>query len=350
MWWPPMGEPLLEVTDLNVWFESGGTDPRRRVPDAKSAISGLNVWFDETATVAHVVRDVSFSLERGERIGLVGESGCGKTTALLALMGLLPPNATLSGRVMLDGVDLLCKGEESVAPHRWKDVAMVFQGAMNAFNPVRRIGAQLVEPMELHRTHRGVAARQRACELLDLVGIPPQRFDSFPHELSGGQRQRAAIAMALACEPKLLLADEPTTALDVIVQAQVLDLLAQLSDQLGLAVVLVTHDLPLVSGLCHRTAVMYAGQVAELGTSATIVADPQHPYTRMLFAATPEIDGEGAIASIPGTPPRLDRQFTGCAFAPRCDVSIAACNNGVPALVADESRHQVRCIRAGARP
>jgi oligopeptide/dipeptide ABC transporter ATP-binding protein len=345
-----MAEPLLEVTDLNVWFELTGMNPARRVADKQTAMSGLNVWFDDPDNVAHVVRDVSFTLARGERIGLVGESGCGKTTALLALMGLLPPNATLSGRVILDGDDLLVAGEDSVAPHRWKDVAMVFQGAMNAFNPVRRIGPQLVEPMELHHTSRGVAARQRACELLDLVGIPPQRFDAFPHELSGGQRQRAAIAMALACEPKLLLADEPTTALDVIVQAQVLDLLAHLSDQLGLAVVLVTHDLPLVSGLCHRTAVMYAGQVAELGASKTIVDDPEHPYTRMLFAATPEIDGEGAIASIPGTPPRLDREFTGCAFAPRCDVSIDACLDGVPALVASEAGHEVRCIRAGVRP
>ncbi len=320
-----MGDLLLEVTRLNVWFD---------VPGGQS----------------HVVRDVSFTLRRGERIGLVGESGCGKTTALLALMGLLPPTATLSGRVVLDGDDLLHAGEESVAPHRWKDVAMVFQGAMNAFNPVRRIGAQLVEPMELHQVRRRQAARERARELLDLVGIPPQRFDAFPHELSGGQRQRAAIAMALACEPKLLLADEPTTALDVIVQAQVLDLLARLSDQLGLAVILVTHDLPLVTGLCQRTAVMYAGEIAELGTSKAIVQAPLHPYTRMLFAATPEIDGEGAIASIPGVPPRLDRRFAGCSFAPRCDVAGADCTVAAPVLTTLDGGRQVRCIRPGARP
>ena len=319
-----MTEPLLEVTELNVWFD---------VPDGQ----------------AHAVRDVSFSLGRGERLGLVGESGCGKTTALLALMGLLPPNAVLSGRVLLDGADLLVRGEDSVMPHRWRDVAMVFQGAMNAFSPVHRIGAQIVEPMQLHGTHRGAVAKARARELLELVGIPAARFESYPHELSGGQRQRAAIAMALACQPKLLLADEPTTALDVIVQAQVLDLLARLSDQLGLAVLLVTHDLPLVSGLCHRTAVMYAGQIAEIGAAAQVVRDPQHPYTRMLFAATPEIAGEGPVLSIPGNPPRLDLPFTGCAFAPRCDVVQEQCRGDEPALQPAGGR-SVRCLRPGVRP
>ena len=316
---------MLEVTDLNVWFD---------LPDGQ----------------AHAVRDVSFSLARGERMGLVGESGCGKTTALLALMGLLPPTAVLSGRVLLDGDDLLVAGEVSVAPHRWRDVAMVFQGAMNAFSPVHRIGAQIVEPMELHGTHRGAAAKARARELLELVGIPAVRCDSYPHQLSGGQRQRAAIAMALACQPKLLLADEPTTALDVIVQAQVLDLMARLSDQLGLAVLLVTHDLPLVSGLCHRTAVMYAGQIAELGTSSEVVRDPLHPYTRMLFAATPEIDGDGPVQSIPGNPPRLDLPFTGCAFAPRCDVVQDRCRDDEPRLGSPGAGRSVRCLRPGERP
>ncbi len=320
-----MTEPLLQVTDLNVWFDVPGGE-------------------------AHVVRDVSFSLDRRERIGLVGESGCGKTTALLALMGLLPPNASMSGRVLLGGADLLSHGEESVAPHRWKSVAMIFQGAMNAFSPVHRIGTQIVEPMEFHDTSRGNAARTRARELLELVGIPAARYDSYPHELSGGQRQRAAIAMALACQPKLLLADEPTTALDVIVQAQVLDLIVRLSDQLGLAVVLVTHDLPLVSGLCHRTAVMYAGQIAEIGDARAIVQDPQHPYTRMLFAATPEIHGEGPIVSIPGTPPRLDQSTTGCAFSPRCDVVIDRCSDSSPVLAELGGGRAVRCIRPGDRP
>ena len=318
--------------------------------DPVVAVEHLNVWFELPTGELHAVRDVSFSLGRGERIGLVGESGCGKTTALLAMMGLLPPNAAVAGRVMVDGVDVLVGGEKTVAPHRWRDVAMVFQGAMNAFNPVRRIGPQLVEPMELHGVAKGAAARTRACELLELVGLPAQRFEAFPHQLSGGQRQRAAIAMALACGPKVLLADEPTTALDVIVQAQVLDLLARLSDELGLAVVLVTHDLPLVASLCHRTVVMYAGQVSEIAGARTMVDDPQHPYTRMLYAATPEIDGEGAIASIPGTPPRLDRTVAGCSFAPRCDVATTECATTVPPLVELGVGRLARCIRPGARP
>ena len=345
-----MGEPMLEVTDLNVWFELTGMNPSRRVADKQTTMSGLNVWFDDPDNVAHVVRDVSFTLDRGERIGLVGESGCGKTTALLALMGLLPPNATLSGRVILDGDDLLADGEESVAPHRWKDVAMVFQGAMNAFNPVRRIGPQLVEPMELHDTSRGAAARQRACELLDLVGIPPQRFDAFPHEFSGGQRQRAAIAMALACEPKLLLADEPTTALDVIVQAQVLDLLAHLSDQLGLAVVLVTHDLPLVSGLCHRTAVMYAGQVAELGASSDDRRRPRAPLHAHAVRGDARDRRRGCDRVDPGDAAAPRPRVHGLPVRTAVRLSIDACLDGVPALVADESGHAVRCIRAGVRP
>lgn len=318
--------------------------------DPVVAVEHLNVWFELPTGELHAVRDVSFSLGRGERIGLVGESGCGKTTALLAMMGLLPPNAAVAGRVMVDGVDVLVGGEKTVSPHRWRDVAMVFQGAMNAFNPVRRIGPQLVEPMELHGVAKGAAARTRACELLELVGLPAQRFEAFPHQLSGGQRQRAAIAMALACGPKVLLADEPTTALDVIVQAQVLDLLARLSDELGLAVVLVTHDLPLVASLCHRTVVMYAGQVSEVAGARAMVDDPQHPYTRMLYAATPEIDGEGAIASIPGTPPRLDRTVAGCSFAPRCDVATTECATAVPPLVDLGAGRLARCIRPGARP
>jgi peptide/nickel transport system ATP-binding protein len=318
--------------------------------DPLLSIDQLSVWFEVPGGEVHAVRDVSFDLGRGERIGLVGESGCGKTTAMLAMMGLLPPNAAVSGAVRIDGVDMLAKGEESVAPHRWRDVAMVFQGAMNAFNPVRKVGPQLVEPMELHGIRKGKAARARAQELLELVGLPAQRFDAFPHQLSGGQRQRAAIAMALTCDPKVLLADEPTTALDVIVQAQVLDLLADLSDQLGLAVVLVTHDLPLVAGLCHRTVVMYAGQVAELGASNELVSAPMHPYTRMLFAATPEIDGEGAIISIPGTPPRLDRRLDGCVFAGRCDVVSDECRLQTPSLIDVGPGRVARCIRPGARP
>jgi peptide/nickel transport system ATP-binding protein len=246
------------------------------------------------------VQGVSFSLERGERLGLVGESGCGKSTTILALMGLLPPSASVSGQVLLEGRDLLAGGEQTVRPNRWRDLAMVFQGAMNALNPVQTIQSQLVEPMELHGVARGRAARARAAELLEAVGIPAARAGRYPHELSGGMRQRAAMAMALACRPKVLLVDEPTTALDVMVQAQVLERLVGLTEELGLALVLVTHDLPVVAQVCERAAVMYSGEIVEAGPVRSLYLQPRHPYTRLLFASTPDLRGGRQVASIPG--------------------------------------------------
>ena len=234
-------QPVLKTDDLHVWFDLSGDRE------------------------LHAVQGVSFELRPGERMGLVGESGCGKTTTILALMGLLPASASVAGRVYLDGEDVLARGEESVSPHRWRDVAMVFQGAMNAFNPVKTIGMQIAEPMELHGTASGRAARAQVRELLELVGISGDRAERYPHEFSGGMRQRAAIALALACQPKVLLADEPTTALDVMVQAQILELLVRLTRDLGLSMILVTHDLPVVAQVCDRAAVMYAGEIVEMG-------------------------------------------------------------------------------------
>ena len=303
-------------------------------------VEDLHVWFDlPQKRELHAVQGISFSLAAGERLGLVGESGCGKTTSILALMGLLPPTASVAGRVMLDGKNILEQGESSVAPCRWRDIAMVFQGAMNAFNPVQPIGEQIAEPMKLHGIARGRAAHERARELLELVGIPAARAGRFPHELSGGMRQRAAIAMALACNPRVLLADEPTTALDVMVQAQVLDLLVKVCDESGTALVLVTHDLPVVAQICHRAAVMYAGEIAEIGDVNTLIDVPRHPYTRLLFAATPTLDSDHALISIAGTPPRLDRELVGCPFAPRCDVAIARCASEHPVLHAGARCH-----------
>jgi oligopeptide/dipeptide ABC transporter ATP-binding protein len=310
---------LLEVEELHVWFD---------LPDGGEL---------------HAVRGVSFGVDRGERLGLVGESGCGKTTGMLALMGLLPPTASVAGRVLLDGEDVLVRGDDSVSPHRWRNVAMVFQGAMNAFNPVRRIGAQIVEPMELHEVAEGAAARRRAGELLERVGIPAARASSYPHEFSGGMRQRAAIAMALACNPRVLLADEPTTALDVMVQAQILELLVALSSDLGLALVLVTHDLPVVAQTCDAAAVMYAGQIVEDGPVDALYHEPRHPYTRMLFAATPDLSDEGAVLSIPGAPPRLDRALEGCPFRPRCDSAFEPCVRVNPELSAVGDAHRAAC-------
>jgi oligopeptide/dipeptide ABC transporter ATP-binding protein len=311
--------PLLEVEDLHVWFDlpGGGT--------------------------LHAVQGVSFSVAGGTRLGLVGESGCGKTTTILALMGLLPPTASVSGRVVFDGVDILEQGEQTMSPHRWKDIAMVFQGAMNAFDPVKRIGEQITEPME----HHGVAARQEAAarvrELLDYVGIAPDRATSYPHELSGGMRQRAAIAMALACTPRVLLADEPTTALDVMVQAQILELLTHLSEEFGLALVLVTHDLPIVAQTCTHTAVMYAGEIVEHGPTDALYHDPRHPYTRLLWAATPDLESRDDVVSIPGVPPRLDGRIDGCPFAPRCDRAADRCTSERPALRSVGEDHASAC-------
>jgi oligopeptide/dipeptide ABC transporter ATP-binding protein len=299
---------LLQVEDLHVWFElSGGGE-------------------------LHAVRGVGFELDQGDRFGLVGESGCGKTTTILALMGLLPPNASAAGRILLDDEDLLVRGEETMRPHRWKDIAMVFQGAMNAFNPVKRIGDQIAEPMQLHEIAEGIEAKRLVAELLERVGIARAAGARYPHEFSGGMRQRAAIAMALACKPKLLLADEPTTALDVMVQAQILELLVGLTNDFGLALVLVTHDLPIVAQVCERAAVMYAGEIVEAAPVEALYHTPRHPYTRMLFAATPDLYGDEKVASIPGAPPRLDRPIVGCPFRPRCDSAFAPCETVHPPL------------------
>ena len=313
-------------------------------------IEDLHVWFDiEDAPELHAVQGLSMSLGAGERLGLVGESGCGKTTTALAVLGLLPPPASVSGKVLLEGKDLLAHGEDSVRPHRWVDIAIVFQGAMNALNPVRTIGSQIVEALELHGRATGQAARARTSDLLESVGIPSSRAERFPHELSGGMRQRAAIAMALSCNPKVLIADEPTTALDVMVQAQILELLDSLCREFGLALILVTHDLPVVAQVCDRAAVMYAGEIVEMGNMSTIYHDPRHPYTRMLFAATPDLSGSGGVASIPGAPPRLDRALVACPFAPRCDSAFDACRELRPALLPVGPEHLTAChLAAGS--
>jgi peptide/nickel transport system ATP-binding protein len=308
------------------------------------SVRGLHVWFDlPERRRLHAVQDVEFDIDTGDRMGLVGESGCGKTTTILALMGLLPPSATVSGEVVLNGENILGGGEETLRPHRWKDIAMVFQGAMNALNPVKTVERQIIEPMELHGVTEGVDAKTRAGELLEMVGISPGAGTRYPHEFSGGMRQRAALAMALACSPKILLADEPTTALDVMVQAQILELLSGLAAELGLALVLVTHDLPVVAQVCHRAAVMYAGEIVESGSMDELFHTPRHPYTRLLFAATPDLYGEERVLSIPGAPPRLDQDIEACPFNPRCDRVFERCRVEHPVLKAVGDAHEAAC-------
>ncbi|MGH3444612.1 MAG: ABC transporter ATP-binding protein [Nocardioidaceae bacterium] len=307
-------------------------------------VSDLNVWFDlPGGGRLHAVQGVDLTVDHGERLGLVGESGCGKTTVMMAVMGLLPSSATVSGEVRLNGKDILADGEDSIRPHRWVDMAMVFQGAMNAFNPVQTVGHQIVEPMALHGVATGAAARRRTFELLDMVGIPASAANRYPHEFSGGMRQRAALAMALACDPKVLFADEPTTALDVMVQAQILKRLVELADELDLALVLVTHDLPVVAQTCDRAMVMYAGRVAERAEMDVLFHDPRHPYTELLFAATPDLYGDDDVVSIPGNPPRLDRTLVGCPFAPRCPKAMDVCRTEAPQSVTLGAGHVAAC-------
>ncbi len=303
----------------------------------------LHVWFDLPHGELHAVQGVSLTLEKGQRLGLVGESGCGKTTTILAVMGLLPPSAWAAGEVLLDGVNILSEREESMQGHRWKDIAMVFQGAMNAFNPVKSVGSQIDQAMRFHDVAEGAAATKRTGELLELVGIPAERASRFPHEFSGGMRQRAALAMALSCNPKILLADEPTTALDVMVQAQILQLLEDLASELDLALVLVTHDLPAVAQVCDRAAVMYAGKIIESGSMDELFHDPKHPYTRLLFAATPDLSGQEDVISIPGAPPRLDQDILGCSFRPRCDAAIERCERDTPRLASVGAERFAAC-------
>ena len=262
--------PILTIKDLSVWFDDDG---RGGSHDGST----------------QVVRSISLDVRAGERIGLVGESGSGKTTTILAAMGLLPSSASVSGQILFGGTDILAGGERTIQPHRWVDLAMVFQGAMNSLNPVYPIRQQIAEAMKVHGTHRGDDRKRRVTELLELVGIPAGRAHAFPHELSGGMRQRAVIAMALACNPRVLLADEPTTALDVVIQRRILELLTELSRELDLALILVTHDLGVVAESCDRAAVMLDGRIVEQGPVERLRSAPDHDYTRQLFAATPSL-------------------------------------------------------------
>ncbi|HYN63807.1 MAG TPA: dipeptide/oligopeptide/nickel ABC transporter permease/ATP-binding protein [Candidatus Limnocylindrales bacterium] len=292
----PAGAPLLSVRDLVVEFESP-SGPLR-------AVDG-----------------VSFDMRRGETIGLVGESGSGKTTTVLAMLRLLPPGGrVVSGQVMFDGEDLMGLNARELRAVRWSRLAIVFQGAMNALNPVRRVGDQVAEAIRTHEPGAGRrAATARAEELLERVGIARQRARDYPHTYSGGMRQRAMIALALACSPDVVVADEPTTALDVMIQAQILELLAGLSSELGMATIMVTHDLGVVGQRCDRVLVMYGGIIAEEAEAFRLYAHPQHPYTQQLLASFPDLSHpERKLVGISGTPPRLDDMPPGCPFAPRC--------------------------------
>ncbi|HUF38247.1 MAG TPA: dipeptide/oligopeptide/nickel ABC transporter permease/ATP-binding protein [Anaerolineales bacterium] len=284
---------------------------------------------------AHAVENVSFRLREGELLGLVGESGCGKTTLMMALMRLLPAAGRITGgRILFDGIDLAAATEAQMNAVRWKGISMVFQGAMNALNPVRTVGDQIAEAIKQHLDIQEKGRLDaRVAELLELVGISPDRASHYPHQYSGGMRQRAMIAMALACGPQVVIADEPTTALDVMIQAQILELLANLRNRLGLAIIFVTHDLGVVAEICDTVLVMYGGVTAEYARVDTIYNNPRHPYTQELLKAFPDLSRPGArLAAIPGYPPRPTALPPGCRFAPRCPQVFDRCNVEQPAL------------------
>jgi oligopeptide/dipeptide ABC transporter ATP-binding protein len=305
--------------------------------------------------IARALENVSFDVMPGQTIGLVGESGCGKTTTLMSIMRLLPASGRItSGNVYFNETDLLALSEREMRAHRWKDMSIVFQGAMNALNPVMKIGDQIREAILLHNLMEREAAEQRVGELLEMVGIPTLRRDQYPHQYSGGMRQRAMIAMALACSPDLLFADEPTTALDVMIQAQVLELLKRIQEKLGLAIVLVTHDLGVIAEMCDTVVVMYGGKVAEYGPAEQVYNQPQHPYTQRLLEAFPDLSRSTEpsvgqdLATIPGTPPRLNALPPGCRFSPRCHKSMEICTQISPNLVdmaapGSGARHLAAC-------
>jgi len=306
----------------------------------------LSTNFETDEGTFKAVENLSFELSTGESLGLVGESGCGKTTAMLSLLRLLPAAGRIvSGEIRLAGQDLLALDEARMRDVRWRKISMVFQGAMNAFNPVRTIGHQIGESLVLHAMAPSLdAARPRVIELREMVGIPGSREALYPHQCSGGMRQRAMIAMALACGPQLIIADEPTTALDVMIQAQILELLEGLQAELGLSMIFVTHDLSIVAEVCHRVLVMYGGVLAEYCDVDTIFNSPRHPYTRRLLAAFPDLSRpEGRLVSIPGHPPRLNDLPPGCRFAARCPSAFERCFTEQPLPRLLEAGHWISC-------
>ncbi len=312
-------------------------------------LSRLTVAFDGV----QVLHGVDLSIRPGEAVGLVGESGSGKSVTWLAALGLLPGKARVSGSVKLEGQELLGARPAVLDGVRGGRIAMIFQDPASALNPVLTIGRQLGEALALHRGLSGTSIRMEARRLLDLVGIPDaeRRLSAYPHEFSGGQNQRVMIAMALAGEPDLLVADEPTTALDVTIQAQILDLINNVRREMGMALVLISHDLGVIAETCDRVAVMYAGRIVEQASASDLFDNPQHPYTLGLLGSLPPIDGARTrLRSIPGTVPDPAALPAGCAFAPRCAEAHAACRSALPALRSVGQAHTVACIRDAAAP
>ena len=315
-------------------------------------LDNVHVDFRTRDGTAHVLDGISFSLQAGETLGIVGESGCGKSMTALTIMGLVPtpPGRVAGGRVRLDGEDLTAAPESRMRAVRGNDISMVFQEPMTSLNPVYTVGEQIAETVRLHQGLDKQAAMQRAIDMLTAVGIPApeQRVREYPHQLSGGMRQRVMIAIGLACDPRVLIADEPTTALDVTVQAQIFDLLIELKERTGTAIILITHDMGAIAEMTDRVIVMYAGRIVEEGPVAVILSEPLHPYTRGLINCVPHLEAEPSLerqplVEIPGVVPPLTALGSGCAFAPRCGHATDRCTATAPTLRKSQENHQVSC-------
>ncbi|WP_030686072.1 ABC transporter ATP-binding protein [Streptomyces sp. NRRL B-1347] len=318
------GQPLLDVRNLEVTYASG----------------------------AAAVRGVDLTVGAGQKLGVAGESGCGKSTLALALLRLLPAGTRVTGEVLLDGEDVLTMKWGRVRAVRWAGASVVFQGAMHSLNAVHRIGDQIAEPILLHKKATPAGAKKKARELLEHVGLPGARADAYPHELSGGQRQRVMIAMALACDPRLIIADEPTTALDVMIQAQILRLIEQLVAEQDLGLIMISHDLAVLADTCDRLAVMYAGRVVEEGPARDVYERAQHPYGKALSAAFPRVGDPGsrfAPRGLPGDPPDPSALPEGCTFHPRCPVALDSCAVQDQELRAAGPAHQAACVHVGSQ-
>ena len=313
------------------------------------SVEDLRVEFWTSRGTVYAVNGISFEVAAGETLGIVGESGCGKSVTSLALLGILSrAGRVTSGSALFGGRDLLKLGDEQLRKIRGREIAMIFQDPMSSLNPVLTVGRQIREALETHFDMDRRQADRRATELLDQVGIPSarQRLEDYPHQFSGGMRQRAMIAMALACEPKLLIADEPTTALDVTIQAQILDLLRELVSERDRSLILITHDLGVVAGICERVHVMYAGTFVETGSADQVFASPQHPYTYGLLRSVPRLDTarKQALQPIAGSPRNMLSPPDSCPFAPRCPNRIQVCDEVLPPLEPVESGHRIACF------
>ena len=322
--------------------------PREAAPPDLLRVRGLTTRFYTQDGVVHAVEDVTFALKPGEVLGLVGESGCGKSVTGLSILRLVPEPAgkIIAGTIEFKGENLLELNDDEMRQIRGNQIAMIFQDPMTAFNPVLTIGKQIAEVLELHEGLRPAQAQARAVELLRMVGIPSaeRRVRDYPHQYSGGMRQRAMIAMALACKPSLVIADEPTTGLDVTIQAQILDLLRMLQHETGTAIIMITHDMGVVAGMCDRAIVMYGGRVVEEADIYNLFGDPRHPYTIALLGSVPRMDARRErLVPIGGFPPDLISPGAGCAFAPRCAFAHDTCLRNTPRLFTVGEGHTVAC-------